>query len=345
MNKLRCAVLDDYQHAALTSADWSPIMEDVEVRSIHHHFDDEEQLAGTIGDCQIVVVMRERTPFPASLLERLRHLRLLVTTGMRNASIDLAAAQTRGVVVCGTSSRPEPPAELTWALLLALARQIVPEASALRAGGRWQSTLGADLGGRTLGVLGLGRVGTRVARVAQAFDMDVAAWSENLTAERAAAAGVRLAPSRAALLEQSDFVSIHLVLSDRTRGLIGAEDIERMKPSAFLINTSRAAIVDQEALVAALRDGRIAGAAVDVFEEEPLPKDHVLRTLPNLLATPHLGYVTRANYSLFYREAVEDISAFLDGAPIRLLTAPVTEAAEVTDSHGATEQRRTNGKA
>ena len=265
-----------------------------------------------------------------------------VTTWLEQRG-SLTPAQARGVVVCGTSSRPEPPVELTWALMLALARNIVPESSALRAGGSWQSTVGADLGGQTLGVLGLGRVGTRVTRVAQAFDMDVAAWSENLTAERAAAAGVRLAPSRAALLEQSDFVSIHLVLSDRTRGLIGAEDIERMKPSAFLINTSRAAIVDQEALVAALRDGRIAGAAVDVFEEEPLPKDHVLRTLPNLLATPHLGYVTRANYSLFYREAVEDISAFLDGAPIRLLTAPVTEAAEVTDSHGATEQRRTNG--
>ena len=341
MNKLRCAVLDDYQHAALTSTDWLPIMGDVEIRSIHHHFDSEEQLAGAVGDCHILIVMRERTPFPASLFERLRHLKLLVTTGMRNASIDLAAAQAHGVVVCGTSSRPEPPVELTWALILALARNLVPESSAFRTGGPWQSTVGADLAGQTLGVLGLGRVGGRVARIAQAFDMDVVAWSENLTAERTAAAGVRLAPSRAALLEQSDFVTVHLVLSDRTRGLLGAGELQRMKPSAFLINTSRAAIVEQEALVTALREGWIAGAGVDVFEEEPLPKDHLLRTLPNLLATPHLGYVTRANYSLFYREAVEDISAFLDGAPIRLLTTPVTEAMEVTGSHGATEQRRT----
>jgi len=321
MNKLRCAILDDYQHAALTSADWLPIMGDVEIRAIHHHFDDEERLAGAIGDCQIVVVMRERTPFPASLIERLRHLQLLVTTGMRNASIDLAAAQARGVVVCGTSSGLEPPAELTWALLLALARHIVPEAAALRANGPWQSTLGADLSGQTLGLLGLGKIGARVARVAQAFDMDVVAWSQNLTTERTDAAGVRLAPSTEALLEQSDFVSIHLVLSDRTRGLLGAKELRRMKPSAYLINTSRAAIVDQEALLEALREGWIAGAAVDVFEEEPLPKDHVLRTLPNLLATPHLGYVTRANYSLFYREAVENISAFLDGEPIRVLVA------------------------
>jgi phosphoglycerate dehydrogenase-like enzyme len=343
MNKLRCAILDDYQHAALTSADWLPIMGDVEVRSIHHHFEDEERLAGAIGDCQIVVVMRERTPFPASLFERLRHLKLLVTTGMRNASIDLAAAQAHGVVVCGTSSGSGPPAELTWALLLALARHIVPESSALRANGPWQSTLGADLNGQTLGLLGFGKIGERVARVAQAFDMDVVAWSQNLTAERTAAAGVRLAPSTDALLEQSDFVSIHLVLSDRTRGLLGAKDLALMKRSAYLINTSRAAIVDQEALLEALREGWIAGAAVDVFEEEPLAKDHVLRTLPNLLATPHLGYVTRANYGLFYREAVEDISAFLNGAPIRLLSPQATEAAEVTDSHGATEQRRTNG--
>jgi phosphoglycerate dehydrogenase-like enzyme len=320
MNKLRCAVLDDYQHAALTSADWSPVMREVEVRAIHHHLDDEEQLAGAIGDCQIVVLMRERTPFSASMFERLRHLKLVVTTGMKNASIDLAAAHAHNVVVCGTASRPEPPAELTWALMLALARHVVPEVSALRAGGRWQSTVGADLGGQTLGLLGLGRIGARVARVAHAFDMNTIAWSQNLTADLANEERVQLAASREALLEQSDFVSVHLVLSDRTRGLLGAQELKRMKPSAYLVNTSRAAIVDQEALVTALRVGWIAGAAVDVFEEEPLPKDHVLRTLPNLLATPHLGYVTRANYGLFYREAVEDIAAFLAGAPIRVLT-------------------------
>jgi phosphoglycerate dehydrogenase-like enzyme len=321
MNKLRCAVLDDYQHAALTAADWSPIMDDVEVRSIHHHFVDEEQLAGAIGDCQIVVIMRERTPFPASVFERLRHLKLLVTTGMRNASIDLAAARTHGVVVCGTASRSEPPAELTWALILALARNIVQESSAVRDGGAWQSTIGADLRGQTLGLLGFGRIGTNVARVAQAFDMRVLAWSQNLTAERTAPAGADLAASLHELLERSDFLSIHLVLGDRTRGLLGPQELRRMKPTAYLINTSRGAIVDQDALVDAMREGWIAGAAVDVFEQEPLPKEHPLRRAPNLLATPHLGYVTRANYSLFYREAVEDITAFLAGTPIRILSA------------------------
>ena len=320
MNKLRCAVLDDYQHAALTSADWSSIARDVEIRAVHHHIPDEQELAGTIGDCHIVVLMRERTPFPASLFERLRHLKLLVTTGMRNAAIDLAAAHAHGVIVSGTSSRSEPPAELTWALILGLARHVVEESSALGRNGVWQSTVGADLSGQTLGLLGFGKIGSKVARVAQAFDMKVMAWSQNLTAERTAAAGVRLAASREQLLEESDFVSIHLVLSDRTRGLLGTDQLRRMKPSAYLINTSRAAIVDQRAMGQALREGWIAGAGVDVFEEEPLPKDHELRTAPNLLATPHLGYVTRANYGTYYREAVEDIEAFLNGSPVRVLT-------------------------
>ena len=321
MSTLRCAVLDDYQHAALRAADWSPIGGQVEVRAIHHHIADEHALAATVGDCQIVVLMRERTPFPSSLFARLRQLRLLVTTGMRNAAIDLAAAQAHGVVVCGTASRSEPPAELTWALILALARNLVVEASALRSGGPWQQTIGADLSGRVLGVLGLGKIGTTVARVGQAFDMRVVAWSQNLTAERARAAGVGLASSKEDLLQQSDFVSIHLVLSDRTRGLIGASELRRMKPSAYLVNTSRAAIVDQDAMVQALREGWIAGAGIDVFDEEPLPPDSVLRSTPNLLATPHVGYVTSANYELFYREAVEDIQAFLAGAPIRVLSA------------------------
>jgi phosphoglycerate dehydrogenase-like enzyme len=319
MSKLRCAVLDDYQHAALSAADWADIAAEVEIRSIHHSLRGEQEVAAAIGDCQIAVIMRERTPFPATLFDRLRHLKLLVTTGMRNAAIDLAAAQARGIVVCGTASGAHPAAELTWALLLALARKIVPEAVAIRSQGPWQTTIGDDLAGRTLGVLGLGKIGSRVARVAQAFEMPVLAWSQNLTAERAAAAGVELAASKERLLERSDFVTIHLVASERTRGLIGAAELRRMKPSSYLINTSRAAIVDQAAMVEALQQGWIAGAAVDVFDEEPLRRDHVLRTLPNLLATPHLGYVTRANYSTFYREAVENIRAFLDGKPIRVL--------------------------
>jgi phosphoglycerate dehydrogenase-like enzyme len=319
MNTLRCAVLDDYQHVALSVADWAIVGREVEVRAIHHHLRNEDEVAGAIGDCQVVVIMRERTPFPASLFARLRHLKLLVTTGMRNASVDLAAARAQGVVVCGTASGAHPAAELTWTLLLALARHLMSEATALQTNGPWQSTLGHDLSGQTLGILGLGKIGTRVARVAHAFDMRVLAWSQNLTAEKAAAAGAQQASSKEALLEQSDFITIHLVLSDRTRGLIGGPELRRMKPSAFLVNTSRAAIVDQEAMVEALQQRWIAGAAVDVFDEEPLPPDHVLRTLPNLLATPHLGYVTQDNYRRFYREAVEDIRAFLDGAPIRVL--------------------------
>jgi phosphoglycerate dehydrogenase-like enzyme len=265
--------------------------------------------------------MRERTPFPVSLIERLRQLRLLVTTGMRNGAIDVQAAAARGVIVCGTASRAEPTVELTWALILGLARHLDVETTALRTGGRWQSTLGADLAGRTLGVIGLGRIGEKVARIGTAFGMQVAAWSQHLTSERAGAAGAVLAASKDDLLERSDYVTIHLVLSERTQHLLTAADLRRMKPSALLINTSRAAIVDQQALVQALTEGWIAGAGVDVFDEEPLPADHVLRSTPNLLATPHLGYVTRANYDLFYGEAVENIRAFLQGSPIRVLTA------------------------
>jgi phosphoglycerate dehydrogenase-like enzyme len=319
MSMLRCAVLDDYQQAALSVADWSPIAADVEVRAIHHHLSREDDLVAEIGDCHIVVIMRERTPFPASLLGRLPQLQLLVTSGMRNAAVDIGAARSRGITVCGTSSASHPPAELTWALILALARQLVPEVAAIGTDGRWQSTIGTDLNGRTLGIIGLGKVGTRVARVGQAFDMHIVAWSQNLTAERAAAVGVERGASKEDLVERSDFVTIHTVLSDRTRGLVGAEDLRRMKPSAYLINTSRAPIVDQDAMVRALRERWIAGAAVDVFDEEPLPASHVLRTLPNLLATPHLGYVTGANYATYYREAVEDIRAYLGGAPIRVL--------------------------
>jgi len=319
MTRLRCAILDDYQHAALASADWTPLANRVDVRPIHDHLPTEDAVAAAVGDCEIVVIMRERTPFTASLFGRLPNLRLLVTTGMRNASIDLAAAKARGVTVCGTASLAEPTVELTWALILALARHLSIESATLRDDGPWQSTVGADLCGRTLGIVGLGRLGTRVARVGTAFGMNVIAWSQNLTSDRAEAAGTRLASSREQLLEQSDVVSIHLVLSDRTRGLIGAAELRRMKRTALLINTSRGPIVDQDALAVALREGWIAGAGVDVFDEEPLPPGHVMRTLPNLLATPHLGYVTRGSYRIFYGEAVEDIVAFLDGTPLRVL--------------------------
>ncbi|MEU9143808.1 D-2-hydroxyacid dehydrogenase family protein [Streptomyces sp. NPDC048349] len=316
---LRCAVLDDYQQAATTLADWSPVTDRVEVVTYADHLSDEDRLAARLADFDIVVTLRERLAFPASLLDRLPRLTLLVASGMRNAAIDYAAATRNGVTVCGTASSSTPPVELTWALLLGLARGIVPENNALRADGPWQSTVGADLHGRRLGLLGLGKIGSRVARVGLAFGMDVVAWSQNLTEERAEEAGAALAASKEELLADSDFVSVHLALGDRTRGLIGAAELALMKRSAYLVNTSRAAIVDQDALLAALREGRIAGAALDVFDTEPLPGDHPLRTAPRLLATPHLGYVTRANYATYYGQAVEDIAAFLDGSPVRVL--------------------------
>ncbi|UKY50832.1 D-2-hydroxyacid dehydrogenase family protein [Streptomyces inhibens] len=315
----RCAVLDDYQGVALSMADWSSVADSVDVRTLRQPFRSEDEVVASIGDCEIVVAMRERTPFPASLLARLPRLRLLITSGMRNAAIDLEAAARHGVTVCGTASHTEPPVELTWALILGLARNIVTENSAMRTGGPWQSTLGADLHGRTLGLLGLGKTGTRVARIGQAFGMNVVAWSRNLTAERAAEAGVRATATKKELLETSDFVSVHLVLGDRTRGLLGADELRRMRPTSYLVNTSRAAIVDQPALLQALRENWIAGAGLDVFDHEPLPADHPLRTLPNVLALPHLGYVTHRNYEGYFQQAVEDITAFLAGTPIRQL--------------------------
>jgi phosphoglycerate dehydrogenase-like enzyme len=315
---LRCAILDDYQGAAARMADWSSL--DVELVVLREHLSSQGELVAAIGDCEIVVAMRERTAFGAEVLARLPALRLLVTSGMRNAAIDLGAATRHGITVCGTASASEPPVELTWALILGLARGLSTETTAVRDGGPWQSTVGTDLYGAQLGLLGLGKIGSRVARIGQAFGMQVVAWSANLTDERAAEAGVERAPSLDSLLETSDVVSVHLVLSERTRGLLGAAELARMRPTAYLVNTSRAAIVDQQALVEALHAGRIAGAGLDVFETEPLPADDPLRTVPGVLATPHLGYVTARNYRTYFREAVEDIAAYLAGAPIRRLT-------------------------
>jgi phosphoglycerate dehydrogenase-like enzyme len=318
--KRRCAVLDDYQGVALDMADWAPVLDGVEVTVFRDHLDDEDALARRLADFEIVVLMRERTPVRRSLLERLPALKLLVTTGMRNASVDVAAAVERGVLVCGTGGVGGGTAELTWALILGLARHVTEESAGLRAGGPWQRTVGLDLAGASLGLLGLGRLGAGVARIGHAFGMRVSAWSENLTEERAAEVGVRRAASKAELLTNSDVVSIHLVLSDRSRGLLGAADLALLRPTAYLVNTSRGPIVDEPALVEALRAGRLAGAGLDVFDVEPLPVDHPFRTLPNVLALPHLGYVTQAGYEIFYREIVEDIAAYLAGAPVRELT-------------------------
>lgn len=318
--RYRCAVLDDYQGVALEMADWAPLRDRVDVDVMREHLDGAEQLVAALAGHEIVVLMRERTPVDRSLLRRLPELRLLVTTGMRNASVDVAAAREQGVVVCGTGGLGSSTPELTWALILNLMRGVTEENTELRAGGRWQHTVGADLAGARLGVLGLGRIGSQVAKVGLAFGMEVTAWSQNLTVQRAEEAGVRLAASKRDLLASSDVLTVHLVLSERTRGLIAAADLASLPPSAYLVNTSRAAIVDQDALLAALRSGRLAGAGLDVFEVEPLPRDHPFRSLPNVLATPHLGYVTKAGYRIFYRDVVEDIAAFLDGEPVRTLS-------------------------
>jgi phosphoglycerate dehydrogenase-like enzyme len=313
----RVALLDDYQSVALRMADWASLPADVEVVAFRDHLADPDAVAARLADFDVVMALRERTPFPRTLLERLPRLRLLVTAGMRNASIDMAAAAERGIVVSGTAGLPYPTAELAWGLVLALMRRIPAEDRATREG-RWQATVGLGLNGKTLGVLGLGTLGSRVARFGRAFEMTVLAWSQNLTAERAAEVGATLV-ARDELLARADVVSIHLVLSDRTRGLVGARELGLMKRSAYLVNTSRGPIVDEAALVRALREGTIAGAGLDVFDEEPLPLDHPLRGLPNTVITPHLGYVTEETYRVFYGQALEDVRAYLRGAPVRVI--------------------------
>lgn len=317
--KLKCAILDDYQKVALDLADWSSISEKVDVTAFHQHFNHEDELIEVLQDFDIIAIMRERTPFQKSLFAHLPKLKLLVTTGMRNAAIDLEAAKEHHVTVCGTASDSAPPTELAWGLILNLARQITQENLNLRNNGPWQISVGEDLCGKRLGLIGLGKIGSKMARIAQAFGMEVMAWSQNLTTERTEPLGVQKAASLEELLQNSDYVSIHLVLSDRTRNLITLRELEHMKPSAYLINTSRGSIVNQDDLIHALKKGLIAGAGLDVFEIEPLGEDHPFRTLPNVIATPHLGYVTRGNYSKYYHETLEDILAYLSGSAIRKL--------------------------
>jgi len=312
-------VLDDFQDVALSVADWSPLAGRADVVRHTDHLDDADALAARLADADVVVAMRERTPFPAALLARLPRLRLLVTTGMANASIDLPAAAAQGVVVCGTAGGSAATAELAWALVLAVARDVVADDRAVRAG-RWQDHLGIELAGSTLGLLGLGRIGAAMARYAHAFDMEVLAWSQNLTAERAAEHGARLV-DKAGLFAGSDVVSVHLRLSDRTRGLVGPAELRLLGPGGRLVNTSRGPIVDEAALLAALSAGTIAGAALDVFDVEPLPVDSPLRSAPRTVLTPHVGYVSRQSYAAMYGQAVADVVAWLDGDPVRVLPA------------------------
>jgi D-3-phosphoglycerate dehydrogenase len=316
--RLRCAVLDDYQNVALSLADWSKISADVDVKVFNSSLGGADDVVRALKGFAVVCLMRERTPFPRAVFEGLPDLRLVVTTGMRNAAIDLEAAKARNVTVCGTESPGHPTAELTVGLMLDLARRISFENARMKAGEAWQTTIGGDLNGKTLGIIGLGKLGSRVAKVGLVFGMKVIAWSQNLTKEKCQEAGVAYA-SKDDLLKSSDFVTIHVQLSSRTRGLIGAGELAAMKPFAFLVNTSRGPIVDEAALIAALRANRIAGAALDVYDVEPLARDHPLRQLPNVVLTPHLGYVTVDNYRVFYGQTVDAIRAFLDGKPIRVI--------------------------
>ncbi len=315
---MRVAVLDDYLSVARTCANWSAL-DNAELTVFEDHLGDEDNVANALSEFQVIVAMRERTPFPGSLIERLPNLQLLITSGMRNNAIDMTVARARGIDVCGTSMPPFGPAfEHTWAMILALSKNLIHENALMHSGG-WQDGLTEPLYGRTLGIIGLGKLGEKTARIALAFGMHVIAWSENLQSERAAEVGVVRAPDLDTLLKTSDIVSLHTILSERTRGLLGKRELELMKPSAFLVNTSRGPIVDENALVDALNNKTIAGAGIDVYDVEPLPPTHPLRACTSALLTGHTGYGVRDTFVNAYNEAVEDIKAWQAGSPLRVL--------------------------
>ncbi|WP_420405141.1 D-2-hydroxyacid dehydrogenase family protein [Nisaea sp.] len=314
----RIAILDDYANVSLRMADWGRLPEGYEPVVFTDNLVEHDALVERLKDFEIVCAMRERTPFTAEIFNRLPNLKLFVTSGMRNNSVDFAAARACGIPVCGTATSGNTTKEHTWAMLMALARQVAHDDRMMREG-KWQTRIGIDLMGRTLGVIGLGKLGSQVSEIAKVFGMDVVAWSPNLTEERCAEVGVRKAASKEDLLREADIVTLHVVLSDRSRHMIDAKALAEMKPTALLVNTSRGPIVDEGALIDALKNNRIAGAAVDVFEPEPLPADHPIRDLDNILLTPHMGYVTEETYRLFYGEMVEDIEAWHAGSPIRVL--------------------------
>jgi phosphoglycerate dehydrogenase-like enzyme len=310
MEKYKIVVLDDYQNAALESADWSVLHDRADTSVFQDHVADPDAVVERLRPFDVVCVMRERCPLPRNVIERLPNLKLIASTGPVNASIDVAAAVDHGIAVVYTGYRSDPTVELTWALILASARHIVTESNSVRSGG-WQQTVGTDLRGKTLGVLGLGNVGSQVARVGSAFGMNLIAWSQNMTPEVAKAAGAILS-SKDQLFERADILTIHLVLSSRTRGLVGAAELAKMKPTARLINASRGPIIDEQALISVLKNKQIAGAAIDVFDIEPLPPSHPFRTLDNVLATPHIGYVSHGLYKTFYEDTVSNIRNWLD---------------------------------
>jgi phosphoglycerate dehydrogenase-like enzyme len=316
----RCAILDDYQNVALKMADWSPVRADLDITVFDKPLGDDDAVIKVLKDFSIICAMRERTRFSRKVIEGLPNLKLLITTGMRNNSFDLKAAANRGVTVCGTVASGNPTIGIAVGLMLELTRKIGFENARLKAGASWQTTVGTDVTGKTLGCVGLGRLGTGVAKVAQALGMRTIAWSQNLTPERAEEVGVEYV-AKDDLFRQADVVTIHLVLSDRSRGIVRAAELGLMKSTAYIINTARGPLIDEAALLAALRERRIAGAGLDVFDTEPLPLDHAFRKLDNVVLTPHLGYVSQENYAVYFRDTVEDIRAFLDGKPIRIVSA------------------------
>ena len=312
----RLAILDDYQGVAMGMGPWEKLA-GIEITVFRDTITDRDALAQRLAPFDAILAMRERTPFPRALIERLPNLRLLVTTAARNRSIDAAACAERGIVFCGTGSFGDPTTDITWGLILNLMRDIPAQQAALRAG-RWQTSVGWGTEGRTLGVIGLGKLGARAAKVGLALGMKVIAWSQNLTDERAAEVGVTRV-DKATLLSTADVVTLHLILSDRSRGIVGAADLAQMKRTAYIVNTSRGPLIDQDALIAALKAGAIAGAGIDVYDTEPLPKDHPILSAPNTVLTPHLGYVTQQNYRAYYEGTVEVIAAFNAGAPVRVI--------------------------
>ena len=314
---MKIAILDDYQQVAEHFADWEKVKDRCELKVFNEPFDDEDHAIENLLDFDALIIMRERTPITTKLLNACSNLKLIITSGMRNKSIDLETCKQKNITVCGTDMHPNPTAELTWALILGLARNMREETENMYQG-YWQTTVGTELKGKTLGVIGLGKQGTQVTNIAKAFGMEVIAWSENLKIADAQAKGA-LAVSKEDLLERSDFITIHLVLSERTKHIIKYEDICKMKPTAYLINTSRGEIIHEEDLAKALEENKIAGAGIDVYSTEPLPANHKLRFLPNALLLPHLGYVTKENYSLMYEQMLEDLEAYFDNNPIRLL--------------------------